>query len=176
MGEQHGLGGLDVGRAGQDRGPLALGERDERALEVDAAPRPAGRWRGATTAEVRRDLVVARPTGVELARRRPDPVGQRGLQVEMDILEPRIPRDRPVHDIRGQPLEPPDQLPDLVRRSAGPPDRARGHGRSTPRGRRRELAVELDRAREVGDPPIVLLANRPPHRRMHPSFPVMLPA
>ena len=32
----------------------------------------------------------------------------------MDILEIGIPRDRPVRDIRGQPLQSPDELPDLV--------------------------------------------------------------
>ncbi len=35
MTEQDGLGGLDMGRAREDRHPLALGQADERALEVE---------------------------------------------------------------------------------------------------------------------------------------------
>ena len=66
VGEQDGLGGLHVCRAGQDGVPLALGEVNERPLEADdpgvePVARPAR-----PEADVRGDLVVARPARVQL--------------------------------------------------------------------------------------------------------------
>ena len=68
MREQDRLGRLDVGRAGQDGGALAFRKADEGALEreqceVEVVDRPTR-----PEAQVRRDLVVARTPGVELAR------------------------------------------------------------------------------------------------------------
>ena len=73
VGEQDRLGGLDVGRPGHDGLAVALGQPDEGTLESeDRGVEPVDR---ATQPEpqVRRDLVVARPAGVELAGERPDP-------------------------------------------------------------------------------------------------------
>jgi len=110
MGEQHRLGGLDVGGAGKDRGPLALGERDERALEADQGLVQAVDGAAGPEPKVRCDLIVPRATRLELARDGPDPVRQRRLEVQMDVLEIGIPRDRPVRDVRRQPLESADEL------------------------------------------------------------------
>ena len=102
VGQEHGLGRLDVGRAGKDRAPVTLGQPDQGALErdqagvevVDRTPRPE--------AEVRGDLVVARSAGVELAGDRTDLLGQRRLEVEVDVLEGGIPGDRAGRDVAGE--------------------------------------------------------------------------
>ena len=93
MGEQDRLGRLDVGRAGQHGRALALGQADERALEreecgVERVDRPAR-----PEPQVRGDLVVPRPAGVEPPGERADPVGEGGLDVHVDVLERRVPGD-----------------------------------------------------------------------------------
>ena len=123
MGEQDRLGRLDVGRPRQDRLALALGQLDERPLEdeggsVQAVDRPAR-----PEPQVRRDLVVARPAGVELARDRSDPRRQCGLEVHVDVLEGRIPVDAAGGDILRQRGEAADELVHLVPgQQAGPPE------------------------------------------------------
>ena len=64
--------------------------------------------------EVRRDLVVPRAAGVELAGDRPDPLDQRRLDVHVDVLEGRVPRDLARLDVPAQALEPLDERRDLV--------------------------------------------------------------
>ena len=112
--EQHGLGRLDVGRARQDGPPVAVGQADERALEpddrgIEAVDRPAR-----PEPQVRGDLVVARPAGVEPARDRPDALGQRRLEVEVDVLEGGVPREAVGGDVLGERQQPGDELVDLL--------------------------------------------------------------
>ena len=180
VGEQHRLGRLDVGRPGQDGRALALGEGDQRALEVqqrDVEPldRPAQ-----PQPEVGRDLVVARATGVELPGDRADALREGGLEIEVDVLEVRVPGHRPVGDRHGQALQAPDQVTDLVIGQQARAAEAADMGdrpRDVVGG---QLAIEVDRAREVGDPTVVLLGEPPapqPHApRPFGSCPVMLPA
>ena len=138
MGEEDRLGGLDMRRARAGRpspsrsaSPTsARSKSSERRVEpIDRAPRPQ--------AQVRRDLVVARAAGVELAGQRPDPVGERRLEVEVDVLERRVPVEpaRRRRRRRGRPGRRRARRP--RRRSAARPGRGRGRGRSSPRGRRR---------------------------------------
>ena len=136
MGEQHRLRRLDVGRPGQHRGALALGERDERPLEVEqravqSVDRPAE-----PQPKVGGDLVVARAAGVQLAGDGSDPVGQRRLEVEVDVLERGVPLDRAGRDGLRQAGQAADQLVDLVVGQESRTRRARGRGRSSPRCRR----------------------------------------
>ena len=120
VGEQHGLGRLDVGRAGQDGVALALGEADQRALEgemrrIEAIDRPAR-----PEPQVRGDLVVARTAGVEPAGDRPDPLGERGLEVQVDVLERRVPLEPTGRHVLGERGQPGRRAPRPGRRSAGP--------------------------------------------------------
>ncbi len=164
MGEQDGLRGLDVGRAGQDRLALALREIDEGDLErheprIEAVDRPSR-----PEAQVRGDLVVARPARVELAADRPDPLGQQRLEVEVDVLQARVPGDRPGLDVGAQGDQPALERRDLVvGEQPGPPEAA--HVRDRARDVvERELRVHVDRAREVGHPRIGPFVEPPaPH-------------
>ena len=95
MGEQDRLGRLDVGRAGQDGVALALGEADERALERRRSP--ASSRSIARRVQSRRSVAtwsLREPAGVELPADRPDPLGEQRLEVEVDVLEGRVPGDR----------------------------------------------------------------------------------
>ena len=116
MGEQHGLGRLDVGRARQDGLALALGEADERALERRAVA--ASRRSIARRVQSRRSVATwslrERPV-CSLPATGPIRVGQRRLEVEVDVLERRVPRRtcRPRRPRRA-PVRPADELVDLV--------------------------------------------------------------
>ena len=94
VGKQHGLGRLDVRGAGQDGVPLAFREIDQRLLERDdrgvEAPDRAAR----PEPQVRGDLVVPGPAGVQPAAQGPDALREHHLQVHVDVLERRIPHDR----------------------------------------------------------------------------------
>ena len=159
MGEQDGLGGLDVGRPRQDGVALALGQFDERPLEdevrrIEAIDRPAR-----PQPQVRGDLVVARPAGVELAGDRPDPGRQRGLEVHVDVLEGRIPVDAAGGDVLGQRGQATDELVDLVPgQEPGPaqPAHVGDRGREVVGG---ESGIHLDRPGEIGDALVVLFAE-----------------
>ena len=73
MGQQHRLGGLDVGRARQHGVPVALGQVDERPLEADDRRVQPVHGAARPQPQVRGDLVVARAAGVELAADRTHP-------------------------------------------------------------------------------------------------------
>src|SRR3954465_15242850 len=100
--EEHWLGGLDMRRAGQDGLTVALGESDERLFEpeqrrverIDRAPRPEP--------QVRRDLIVARAAGVELAGQRTGLRRERRLDVHVDVLERLVPVEPALRDVRGE--------------------------------------------------------------------------
>ena len=136
MGEQHRLGRLDVGRAGQDGRPVTLGEADQRPLEVDergieVVDRPAR-----PQPQVGGDLVVPRAARVESTGQRPDLLGQRRLDVHVDVFERRVPRQPTRGDVAGQCGQPVDEGLRLLGATGSPRDRARGRGRSSPRCRR----------------------------------------
>ncbi len=161
MGEQHGLRGLDVGRPGQDRGALTLGQADERPLEVEQRPvQPIDRA-PEPEPQVGRDLVVARAPGVQLSGHGADAVGQGRFEVEVDVLERGVPIDRAGGDRLGEPVQATDELIDLVvgqQAGACQPADVRDRTRDIVGG---ELAIELDRAREIGHPLVVLFAEPP---------------
>ena len=160
MGEQHRLGGLDVGRPRQDDVALALGQLDERPLEdedgrVEAidragASRAAGPSRPGRSATGRcgacprrvRSGPPARPRGSCGRPRGTDPsrCGRR--------RRPRPARSRP----------PTSSSTSSSGQQPGPPEAADvgDRGRQVVGG---EPGIHLDRAGEIGDPLIVLLAE-----------------
>src|SRR6185369_14329262 len=117
--------------------------------------------------EVRRDLVVARSAGVELPGDRPDPPDERRLDVHVDVLEARVPHDRAGLDVARQPFEPLDQHRDfLVGQDPGPPQPPDVGDRAA-QVVECQLRIDLDGAREIRDPRVVLLAEPAtpePHR------------
>ena len=127
---------------GQDRLAVALREADERPLHVeDRGVQPVDRPAQPET-KVRGDLVVPRPSGVELAGDRPDARDQRRLDVHVDVLERRVPGDLARLDVARQALETLDERGDLVvgqdpgpAQAADVGDRARA-GRRAPAPRR----------------------------------------
>ena len=167
MREQDRLGRLDVGRAGQDRGPLAFGKVDQRALEceqceievVDRPTRPE--------AQVRRDLVVARAPGVESSRQRPDLLDEGRLNVHVDVLEGGVPFERPGRRVAREGQQAVGQAADLVIGQEARPTES-----SDVRDRTRDVVggeggVDLDRAGEVRHARIRVAAEPPapgPHR------------
>ena len=94
MGQSHGLGPLQVRIARQDRVDVlpCPFEEDCPQLEQCALARQADVAQ--EEREVRRDLVVARATGVELARHGPQMLPQARLDIHVDFvltyLEPRF--------------------------------------------------------------------------------------
>ncbi len=176
MGEEYRLGRLDVGRPGQDRGPLALGEAHKGCLEGDERLVQAVDGPARPETQVCGDLVVPRTAGLELAGHRAYPFGQRRFEVEVDVLEVRVPRHRPVGDRCGERLQPADELADLVvGQQARPTERADMRDRPGDVVGR-QLTVELDRTGELGHPPIVLLREpaAPQTQCTPPRRPVML--
>ncbi len=159
VGEQHGLGRLDVGRPRQDGVALALGQADERPLHphdgvveaVDRAPGPQ--------AQVRRHLVVAGPPGVELAADGADPGREQRLEVEVDVLERRVPGDRAGLDVEPQggeaALERGDLLVGQQPRAAQAAD-VGDRPRDVVEG---QLGVDVDRPGEVRHPRIRLVVE-----------------
>src|SRR6202008_3515906 len=129
-------------------------EGEESAIQaVDRAARPEP--------EVRRDLVVPRSAGVELAGNRPQPLGERGLEVQMDVLEARVPAELAALDVAPQVREAGDERRDfVVGEDAGSAEAADVGDRplEVVDGQRR---VDVDGPAEGGDPLVSLLGIRP---------------
>ena len=169
MGQQDRLGRLDVGRPWQNCLADTLGQADQGTLELeDGDVDPVGRA-AQPQPQVGGDLVVARAARMELARERPDPRRQGRLEVEVDVLEGRIPRQHPGFDLRAQPIEPGDQRGNLVggqqTGATQPVDMGDGadevvHG---------ERRVNLDRAGEVGHGSVGIARESPAPELHRPS-------
>ena len=87
----------------------------------------------------------------------------------MDVLERRVPVERARLDLGPQPLEPGDERVDLVGGQQARPAEPADVGDRAVEIVDRQLAVDLDRAGEVRDPRVVLLAE-PPAPEPHPSL------
>ena len=86
MGEEDGLGALEVGVAGNGRGDLALGEVEQGALEgAELADAPGG-FGARVEAEVGGDLVVAGSPRVELGADVGGALRDEALDEGVDIL------------------------------------------------------------------------------------------
>ena len=167
MRQEHRLRRLDVGSAWQHRRPLAFGQPDERALEleqrrievVDRPTRPQSKVRG--------DLIVPRPAGVKPAGKRPDPADQGRLHVHVDVLEPGVPFERAGRRVPGEGDKALGEDADLVlvqEASSTEPADMRYRARDVVGG---ERFVDLDRACEISHPRVGVAAESPapgPHR------------
>ena len=150
VGKQHRLRRLDVGRARQDRFPVAIGQPDQRPFHledgfvepVDRAPQPQ--------AQVRRDLIVARAPGVEPPGERPDACLQCRLEVHVDVFQRRIPADRTGLDVGPQRVKARDERRHVLFGEQPGPAQAVHVGYRTRDIVQRQGTVELDRPREVG--------------------------
>src|SRR3954447_23857879 len=92
---------------------------------------------------------------------------QRGLEVEMDVLEGRVPGETVGFDIGDQRLEAVDQLDPLVIGQQPRPAETSDVGDRARQVVEREGAVDLDGTGEIRDPRVVLRAEPPapePHR------------
>ena len=168
MPEEHGLRRLGMGRAGQNRVALALGQADESVLEADERTIEPVNCSAGPEAQVRRDLVVARAAGVELPGDRTQPLGQRGLEVHVDVLESRVPGQLATLDLTSQLSETVDQSRDLgVAQDAGPAEAADMGDRAI-EVIERHLGVDLDRSTEGGDP-LVAVGREPSTPEPHPA-------
>ncbi len=161
MAEENRLRGLRVRRARHDCVAFALGEPDEGLLEREqGAIQPVDRA-ACPEAEVRRDLVVPRAARVELPGNRPQPLDQRGLEVQMDVLEARVPAQLAALDVAPKVRQAGDKRRDFVvgqdpgsAEAAGVGDRAV----EVVDGQRR---VDVDGPAEGGDLLVSLLGIRP---------------
>ena len=159
MGEQHRLGRLDVGRAGQHGVPLALGEVHQRPLQADDPRDEPVHGPPGPQPEVGGHLVVARAAGVQLAAHAADALGEQRLEVHVDVLEGRIPGDRPRFDVLAQPDQPALEDRDLVlgqQPGSTEPADVRDRARDIVQ---REHRVDLDGARELRHPRVRPLAE-----------------
>ena len=156
---------------GEDRVAVALGEADERPLEIRRiAASSAVDGPAQPEPQVRRDLVVARAAGVELAGERPDPLAPSAdLEVEVDVLERGIPLERSGLDVGAQRVEAGDEARDFVVGQQPGAARARGRARSSPTGRRRASArsISIERVKSATSGSFASL-NRPPQSRIVP--------
>ena len=109
MREVDGLGALQVRVARHRPVLVALGELDERALQVLELLERLQRVRAREHRHVGRDLVVARARGVELAADRPDDLGQAPLDRHVDVLVLLAERERAAVELLLDALEPAQQ-------------------------------------------------------------------
>ena len=110
-------------------------------------------------AQVRRHLVVARPPGVELAADGADPAGEQRLEVEVDVLERRVPGDRAGLDVEPQGGEAALEGGDLLVGQQPGAAQAADVGdrpRDVVEG---QLGVDLDRPGEVRHPRVRLVVE-----------------
>ena len=178
MSEQDRLGRLEVGRPGQDRVPSrSASPTSARSSPTIAASRR--RWPAAT-----RGGGPSRPgrsaTGrCGAAGERADPRGERRLEVEVDVLEGRVPGDVPASTSLGSPSAP-RRARRPRRRSAARLVRARGRGRANRPGRRARArrSISIERVKSAIRGPSRSL-NRPPqspHRPSRPCWAAIVPA
>ncbi len=167
MAEEDRLGGLGVGRTRQDGVALALGQADQGILELEERPiepvdRPAR-----PQPQVGGDLVVPRAPGMQLAGDRPEPFGQRRLEVQVDVLEGRVPAQLAVLDIAPETGEPVDQGRHLGRAEDARPAESADMGDRPVQVVERHLDVHVDGSPE-GDDVLVAVGREPsapePHR------------
>ena len=150
---------LRVGSPRHDRVLLAPSRGHQGALQVEGGRvqlvHPASR----PEAQVRGHLVVAGSARVHLPAEGADARGQCHLQVEMHVLEGRIPGDPAGRHLIAQALQPVEDRGRFLRRQqAGAPETL-----DVPDGRRdvveRQLPVDLDRPREIGGASVALLGE-----------------
>ena len=107
---------------------------------------------------------------MELSGQRADPGRKRGFQVQVDVLETRVPGERAGVHLGPERLQPIDQRRDLrVLEQPGAAEPAH-MGDGTRQVVERQGLIDLDRAREVGRPR-VRLAGEPSTPEPHPRLP-----
>ena len=133
MREQHRLGRLDRVWPGITAAAWARARRTSARSKSSSRASSSPMRRRSHRPEIRRHLIVPGAGGVEGARDRTDPREERHLEVHVDVLELRVPRERVGQDLRLEAgaARPPGCPPH--RRSAARPAPARGRGRWSPR-------------------------------------------
>ena len=143
---------------------VALGEPDERPLEVERGPTSSSSI--ARRVQSRRSVATwslrDRPVW-SLPGERPDPLGQRRLDVHVDVLERRVPRERARRDVLGERRQAVDERRRPRPRSGARRAPARARARWSPRGRRRRAraSTSIERVKSATRASCSSL-NRPP--------------
>ena len=96
--EIDGLRALQVRVAGNDHVGIVFAEGDECALEADDLAEQRGDLIAQPESHVEGDLVIARPGSVKFRTGR-NALGQRGLDVHVDVFEFGLPLERAVGDL-----------------------------------------------------------------------------
>jgi hypothetical protein len=109
VGQEHRLGALEVGVAGHP--PVGVRARRFEQPRHQCGGQLAGTLGVAADVErqVGRDLVVARPPGVELAADRPDQLGEPALDRHMDVLVRAVEDELVPLELGGDLVEPGEQ-------------------------------------------------------------------
>ena len=108
---------------------------------------------------------------MELAADRPDPLGQGGLEVHVDVLEAGIPGEGAGFDVPGEALEAVDERTDLGVGQKTRPTETVDVGDRAAQVVEGEDGVGLDRPGEVGHPFVTVLAEASAPESHRPSGP-----
>ncbi len=107
VGEEHGLGPLQVGVAGHGRLAMLLGLGEESRLHGDERGVEVAEHVAEIEALVKRDLIVARASGMELAAHRAGDLDEAALDVHVDVFELAPEGEAPALELGPHRLEPP---------------------------------------------------------------------
>src|SRR5688500_11692776 len=110
MGQGDRLGPLQMSVTRQKIVDMILGLVDEAALDLEQGSDGLKKMIPGVEPQIGGDLVVAGAGGMKLAAGRPDPLGELGLDVEMDVFLGHIPTESPAADVAVDRLEAGDDL------------------------------------------------------------------
>ena len=115
---------------------------------------------------------------MELAGDRPDALGQGHLEVQVDVLELRVPLDGACRDVLDEAVQALDERRQLVLGDEPRPGKSANVRDGARQVVRRQLAIHVDGSRERGDALVVRLAepsSPDPHPSSVGSWPPILP-
>ncbi len=170
--EEHRLCRLSVRHPGQDRLPVTLRPLDQGSLQVPGARVDVAARAAKPEPQVERNLVVPGPPGMQPPGDRADPGGEGRLDVEVDILERRVPGEGASLDLRAERLQPGHDRVCIGLGYEGGADEAVHMGDRTRDVVGRQEAVDLERPRERCNVRIALSRETPspePHAAASPA-------
>ena len=100
MTEGHRLGDLQMSVAGHHRAGFSLGAVDQRLLQVAHRRVEAVDRAAQPQPQIGRDLVIARPRGMEAPRRRPDQLGEPRFDIHVNVFEFGAEHEAAAFDLR----------------------------------------------------------------------------